>query len=154
MDKARATAKDETIAFEPGRLGPDLNEKKVLIVEDDYFSQKLFDKIVGDNLTDITPIFAVNFEDATKWLISNHGIQLAIFDIFLEDQRTGLDLYRQCMLNDEWRIPIIITSAISERELLELVGPDLPRPIFLKKPFRPEHCATLIKSILNPELKS
>lgn len=145
---------DGTIVFELGRLSLNSNFKKILILEDDHFSQRLFDKIISENLEGITPLFAENCTDAQLALVRNEGIQLGILDIYLDEGKTGLDLYRHCLKKRNWQIPLIVTSAISEGELSELVGTDVPMPIFLKKPFRPDYCAALIKSILNQEIRT
>lgn len=144
-------ATKRNLVFEPGKLSPRSEQRQILILEDDHFSQKMFDKIVADNLWDIEPVFAESCIEAQNALVRNHGIQLGILDVYLDDGKTGIDLYRQCMKKRDWEIPFIVTSAISERELIQLVGLDIPMPIFLKKPFHPEYCAALIKSILNQE---
>ena len=70
---------------------------------------------------------------------------LIIADIFLEDDRSGLDLwlkYGSPMEN------MIVVSGMDYRKVLRYLGPESDRPIFFQKPLNWSQCAKTIRNYI------
>jgi DNA-binding response OmpR family regulator len=113
---------------------------RILIVEDDFESQKYFEIILKKK-------FDVDFCDTKKSMysfLSNQDYDVIVMDISLKDGVNGVDLIKELKRNtSDINIPIICLSAHTFREdrlKAEMAGAD----IYLTKPIKSQ---TLIKAI-------
>lgn len=144
MEAVQASATKQYPTF-IDRLDPMKSVSKALIVEDDPFSQKFFSKVLSDKYEDLKIIFVKNYESALNAINNLGGFDLAILDIFLAGDKSGVDLYKT-LLKLEDPPTIIMTSALEPEEYIKLFPKELAPPPFLKKPFRPEDCVDLIEA--------
>lgn len=123
--------------------------RKVLIVEDDPFSQRLFANILLAVDSQLDILFAENCTEAESYLILyHHAIDLVILDVYLSDERTGIDFYK-ILTHFDIEVPILITSSISESQLIDLLQKEkLRRVPFLQKPFHPDLCTSALLTLI------
>ncbi len=135
------------------------NFKNVLIVEDDIEMSTLIDRVI--KRIDSTAIldWSASAEDAIQMIRKEFDqgslkpYDLIIADIYLDGQKTGLDLLELCSSLYP-KIPFILTSANDISSYLKVMV--FPNPVhFLKKPFHPGDLRNLImKYSVNSDLLS
>lgn len=125
---------------------------RVLIVEDDPFSRKLFSKILKSNYQNIQLITSSSYQDAITALNKYKQFDLVVLDIYLGSDGSGIDFYLQLLYSDPKPV-VIMTSALEQEEYLKLFPEGVTAPPFLKKPFRPEHCIDLVEIFTDGELR-
>ncbi len=118
--------------------------KKVIIVEDDAFSQKILENTIYAYNPDLYCFFAKN-EEETLNILEHYKCQLVIADYFLEGNKTGLDV-----CNDVRELypdtKCIIVSKIGREQFKELAGRSLMSPPpFIEKPVK----INLMQEMLN-----
>lgn len=130
-----------------------LCKTSVLIIEDDPFSQKLFNSILTSNVANAEPHIVGTYDEALSFIKYNPPPHLIIMDVFLGEGPTGIDLYKYVKSINP-NIPIIITSVLDEKRLMDLLGHEQSPPPFLRKPFQFDLCGILIESMINKGTKS
>lgn len=144
MAKPGETAK---YAFDEVKHRIQVDERHVLIIEDDQFAQKLFCNILTSQVNHVVPHVVSTFDEALRF-IHNHGqIHLIIMDVFLGEGRTGIDLFR-FVSQTRPELPVVLTSVLDEKRFRDLLGESASTPPFLRKPFHPDLCAVLVGSLL------
>ena len=107
-----------------------MSKVKILVVEDEII---IADNIC-DTLTDLgyeTLEPAINFTEAVE-LIESESPDIAILDIQLSVQKTGIDLARK--INEDYNFPFIFLTSNSDTVTLNEAKKVMP-PAFLVKPF-------------------
>ena len=106
-----------------------MNDKHILLVEDDETLQALIEKLLVNN--DYVVSKAVNIEEAKK-LVKLFLFDLIILDVMLPDS-TGLDFYENSIKN-RVNTPVIFLSALSNVDD-RVTGLELGADDYIGKPF-------------------
>ena len=106
-----------------------MNDKHILLVEDDETLQALIEKLLVNN--DYVVSKAVNIEEAKK-LVKIFLFDLIILDVMLPDS-TGLDFYKNTIKN-RVNTPVIFLSALSNVDD-RVTGLELGADDYIGKPF-------------------
>ena len=106
-----------------------MNDKHILLVEDDETLQALIEKLLVNN--DYIVSKAVNIEEAKK-LVKLFLFDLIILDVMLPDS-TGLDFYENTIKN-RVNTPVIFLSALSGVDD-RVTGLELGADDYIGKPF-------------------
>ena len=106
-----------------------MNDKHILLVEDDETLQNLIEKLLINN--DYVVSKAVNIEEAKK-LVKLFLFDLIILDVMLPDS-TGLDFYENTIRN-RLSTPVIFLSALSNADD-RVSGLELGAEDYIGKPF-------------------
>ena len=106
-----------------------MNDKHILLVEDDETLQALIEKLLVNN--DYIVSKAINIEEAKK-LIKLFLFDLIILDVMLPDS-TGLDFYQNSIKN-RVNTPVIFLSALSAVDD-RVTGLELGADDYIGKPF-------------------
>ena len=106
-----------------------MNDKHILLVEDDETLQALIEKLLINN--DYVVSKAVNIEEAKK-LVKLFLFDLIILDVMLPDS-TGLDFYENTIKN-RFNTPVIFLSALSNVDD-RVTGLELGADDYIGKPF-------------------
>ena len=106
-----------------------MNDKHILLVEDDETLQALIEKLLVNN--DYVVSKAVNIEEAKK-LVKLFLFDLIILDVMLPDS-TGLDFYENSIKN-RVNTPVIFLSALSNVDD-RVTGLELGAEDYIGKPF-------------------
>ena len=106
-----------------------MNDKHILLVEDDETLQALIEKLLVNN--DYVVFKAVNIEEAKK-LVKLFLFDLIILDVMLPDS-TGLDFYENTIKN-RVNAPVIFLSALSNVDD-RVTGLELGADDYIGKPF-------------------
>tara|TARA_B100000242_G_scaffold222737_1_gene163576 strand:- start:14 stop:682 length:669 start_codon:yes stop_codon:yes gene_type:complete len=106
-----------------------MNDKHILLVEDDETLQNLIEKLLVNNEYVVSK--AVNIEEAKK-LVKLFLFDLIILDVMLPDS-TGLDFYENTIRN-RFSTPVIFLSALSNVDD-RVTGLELGADDYIGKPF-------------------
>ena len=106
-----------------------MNDKHILLVEDDETLQALIEKLLINNNYIVSK--AVNIEEAKK-LVKLFLFDLIVLDVMLPDS-TGLDFYENTIKN-RVNIPVIFLSALSNVDD-RVTGLELGADDYIGKPF-------------------
>ena len=106
-----------------------MNDKHILLVEDDEILQDLIEKLLINNHYVVSK--AVNIEEAKK-LVKLFLFDLIILDVMLPDS-TGLDFYENAIKN-RINTPVIFLSALSNVDD-RVTGLELGAEDYIGKPF-------------------
>jgi response regulator of citrate/malate metabolism len=123
-----------------------LTTPHILIVEDDPFSQRLFTNIINDTYQNLNISIVSSYEQARDVLSSNQKIKLAIIDIYLESEKSGIDLLKFIKFSHP-HATVIITSSLSKDKAFDLMSSFDELPTYLQKPFSPKECQTVLKNL-------
>lgn len=137
-----------------------LQNKKILVIEDDKTMTVLLGRVLLDMNSDIEIHWAVSLEQAVKQLIQNTDIEqnqpyaLVIADIFLEGNGTGLDFFK-LMKETYPSIPFLVISSLAFDQVFDALdgGTDRSQLTYLRKPFGYNQCKEKVQEILT-ELQS
>lgn len=128
--------------------GPD--RLKVLVVEDDFAMQPLWERIIHA----VSPRAIIRWahsEEGAEALIENRrqageSFDLIVTDIFLDGERNGVDLWKK--YGGEETL-FLFTSGISPKEFSKMIGDyENEYPVLLQKPVRPRESADSIRMLL------
>lgn len=119
---------------------------RVLIVEDDPFSQKLFSHMANDVFPECQILIAPDYNEARKLLIENENFDLAVIDVFLDGDRSGIDVLN-FLRRTNTNISILMTSNLPPETFYDLANPNLPKPVYLRKPFHPDSCRYIMEEL-------
>ena len=123
-----------------------MNDKHILLVEDDEALQTLIEKLLKNNGYLISK--AINIEEARK-LIGFFQFDLIILDVMLPDS-SGLDFYKNTIRN-RVNSPVIFLSALSDVDN-RVTGLELGADDYIGKPFDSRELLLKIKkNILNKQ---
>ena len=106
-----------------------MNDKHILLVEDDEALQILIEKLLKNNGYLVSK--AINIEEAKK-LIEFFQFDLIILDVMLPDS-SGLDFYKNTIRN-RVNSPVIFLSALSDVDN-RVTGLELGAEDYIGKPF-------------------
>ena len=106
-----------------------MNDKHILLVEDDETLHALIEKLLINNNYVVSK--AINIEEAKK-LIKLFIFDLIILDVMLPDS-TGLDFYKD-LIKDRINTPVIFLSALSNVDD-RVTGLELGADDYIGKPF-------------------
>ena len=120
--------------------------QKALIVEDDPFSQKYFQKVLHDRFPDLYTVVTEDYDSALNAILREGKFDIVILDIYLGGDKDGIDIYRT-LLRLHHKPVIVMTSALEPERYLQLFPRGIQAPPFLKKPFRPDECTAIIKDV-------
>jgi len=138
---------DKNLNFQP---------QKVLIVEDDPFSNHLFRKILNEHYSNIQLIPCSSYSEAQAAYNTHGAFDLIILDIFLDEDGTGVDFYKK-ILGGHMRLnqknTVIMTSALEISDYRKFFPNDMIPPPYLKKPFSAETCIDLVEIFTGGDLK-
>ena len=123
-----------------------MNDKHILLVEDDEALQILIEKLLKNNGYLVSK--AINIEEAKK-LIEFFQFDLIILDVMLPDS-SGLDFYENTIKN-RVNSPVIFLSALSDVDN-RVTGLELGAEDYIGKPFDSRELLLKIKkNILNKQ---
>ena len=123
-----------------------MNDKHILLVEDDEALQILIEKLLKNNGYLVSK--AINIEEAKK-LIEFFQFDLVILDVMLPDS-SGLDFYENTIKN-RVNSPVIFLSALSDVDN-RVTGLELGAEDYIGKPFDSRELLLKIKkNILNKQ---
>ena len=106
-----------------------MNDKYILLVEDDESLQELIEKLLTNNNYNVTK--AINIEEAKK-LVKLFLFDLIILDVMLPDS-SGLDFYKNTIKN-RINSPVIFLSALGNVDD-RVTGLELGADDYIGKPF-------------------
>ena len=120
-----------------------MNDKHIMLVEDDIILQKLINKLLSNNKYIVS--IAKNIQEADK-LLNLFIFDLLILDVMLPDS-SGLDFYKNSIKN---RIgsPVIFLSALSDVDD-RVTGLELGADDYIGKPFDSRELLLKIKKNLS-----
>lgn len=91
-----------------------MNRQKVLLVEDDVWLKELYSDAIKKH--DSTELVLVSSAEEALDAIDSHKIDLIVLDMFLPEHN-GIELLHEiASYEDSSRIPVIILSAVHERD--------------------------------------
>jgi CheY-like chemotaxis protein len=120
---------------------------KALVIEDDFFSKKLFGSIILDNLDGVDVFYAKDYESAIELLNEGELFSLVIIDINLEGTKNGIDIYKAIEKSKQNPI-VIMTSTYEPTVYKSFFSKGLKAPPYLKKPFSPLNCMYMIEALI------
>lgn len=130
-----------------------LQQRRILIVEDDLSNQPLWQYIIDRVGNPIKHHWATNIQEAEELIEKNNGnltpFDLIISDIFLPGPKTGLDLWERHYSSQKGKI--ILVSGIEQNEIMNYIGKQQGRPTFLSKPIAIDDSIITIYNLLNRE---
>ena len=119
-----------------------MNDKHILLVEDDEALQSLIEKLLINN--GYTVSLAINIAEAEK-LIRLFIFDLIILDVMLPDN-TGLNFYEN-MIKNRIDTPVIFLSALSDVDD-RIAGLELGADDYIGKPFDPKELLLRVKNVI------
>jgi response regulator of citrate/malate metabolism len=126
---------------------------RVLIVEDDLALTTVIDQVLYTIDPHIKCDWVTSAEQAAakiKEMISessDHPYDLILADIFLEGNKSGLELWEFC--RDQFPdMPIVLTSALPVDKFLNSIGENMICPPYLPKPFHLGECRQVLEGML------
>lgn len=125
-----------------------MNNKHILLVEDDETLQSLIEKLLINNNYVVSK--AINIEEAKK-LVNLFIFDLIILDVMLPDS-TGLDFYEKTIKN-RVNTPVIFLSALSNVDD-RVTGLELGADDYIGKPFDTRELLLKIKKNISKKLSS
>ncbi len=126
------------------------NPKKVLLVEDDLDLSAVLNRVIFSIDPAIILDWCTSAEEAVQIVGSDYDLIIA--DVYLDGEKSGLELWRICQKKNV-NAKIIFTSA-TNREKVFQHSPIIERScLFIQKPFAIEDCRALIVQTLFPELE-
>ena len=125
-----------------------MNDKHILLVEDDETLQTLIEKLLINNHYVVSK--AVNIEEAKK-LVKLFLFDLIILDVMLPDS-TGLDFYENAIKN-RINTPVIFLSALSNVDD-RVTGLELGAEDYIGKPFDSRELLLKIKKNISKKQSS
>ena len=123
-----------------------MNDKHILLVEDDETLQSLIEKLLINNNYVVSK--AINIEEAKK-LVNLFIFDLIILDVMLPDS-TGLDFYEKTIKN-RVNTPVIFLSALSNVDD-RVTGLELGADDYIGKPFDTRELLLKIKKNISKKL--
>ncbi len=123
-----------------------MNNKHILLVEDDETLQSLIEKLLINNNYVVSK--AINIEEAKK-LVKLFLFDLIILDVMLPDS-TGLDFYEKTIKN-RLNTPVIFLSALSNVDD-RVTGLELGADDYIGKPFDTRELLLKIKKNISKKL--
>ncbi len=123
-----------------------MNDKHILLVEDDETLQSLIEKLLINNNYVVSK--AINIEEAKK-LVDLFIFDLIILDVMLPDS-TGLDFYEKTIKN-RVNIPVIFLSALSNVDD-RVTGLELGAEDYIGKPFDTRELLLKIKKNISKKI--
>ena len=106
--------------------------KKILIIEDDFFSFEVMQAFVGEYDKGLTCFFASNEADALD-IMSRYNCDLVIADYFLNNNETGLSICQKIREHNQ-RVSFLIVSSLKSYQYQEILKYSNFEPAFLEKP--------------------
>lgn len=109
------------------------NELHILIIEDEL----LIAEMLKDMLLDLgykVAAVARNYKKAVEHLSNGTGINFAILDINLNEEKTGIDIAN--LIRDQYKIPFIFLTSYSDKQTFIEAASTRPEA-YLIKPFKP-----------------
>ena len=125
-----------------------MNNKHILLVEDDETLQSLIEKLLINNNYVVSK--AINIEEAKK-LVNLFLFDLIILDVMLPDS-TGLNFYEKTIKN-RVNTPVIFLSALSNVDD-RVTGLELGADDYIGKPFDTRELLLKIKKNISKKLSS
>jgi DNA-binding NtrC family response regulator len=131
------------------------DHRSVFVIEDDLELSTIMDRILRSIDPEIHLSWATSVDEALAALslatLQRHArpYDLIIADVFLEGERTGLDLWKFCHLeypDVQW----VLTSGSGFEGCLSSFGADNECPPFLHKPFSANEARQLFQDLLYP----
>jgi two-component system, cell cycle response regulator DivK len=120
-----------------------LDNKKILVAEDEYFNFRYIERILRD--THVNLVWARNGEEAVSCYANDHSIELILMDIRMPGI-SGIDAFRQIRSVDK-SVPVIAQTAYSfadnEEDLLDAGFSE-----YISKPIQREELITKIERLL------
>lgn len=108
-----------------------MEQKNILLVEDDFLNRRLSKKILLDNNYKVWE--AKNYMEALE-ILKKEKIDLAILDINLgANEKDGITLAQQ--INDKFMVPFIYLTAYDNTEIIGKAISTLPKS-YLTKPYK------------------
>jgi response regulator of citrate/malate metabolism len=127
------------------------NSPRILIVEDDKTLEPVWSSIASKADKQSQIDWATSELEAEDLIFESmrdgHQYDLVVIDIFLEGQRTGLDLYEK--FGHLFHNKMIITSGTDYRNYAEYLSTGSSAPYCIEKPFKPDECLEIIKKMLH-----
>ena len=123
-----------------------MNDKHILLVEDDETLQSLIEKLLINNNYVVSK--AINIEEAKK-LVDLFIFDLIILDVMLPDS-TGLDFYEKTIKN-RVNTPVIFLSALSNVDD-RVTGLELGADDYIGKPFDTRELLLKIKKNISKKI--
>ncbi len=123
---------------------------KVLIVEDNPITSMDLSEILGQHGFEVVGI-AKSYDEAMI-LFEQNPCDLALTDISLSGEKTGIDFAQYLQKNNNHRIPVVFLTANSDIEIKNSAFELMPAA-FLLKPFKPENLLNALELAFNNSLK-
>ncbi len=128
--------------------------QRLLVVEDDVALSFLVERLALNINPEIKVDWVTSAEQAVPLLKAKNGqckYDLIFADIFLDGERSGLDLWSFCQEEFPW-VPVVVTSAMPMDRFFSTIGPNSVSPTYLPKPFLPRECFQVLKGMLNESI--
>lgn len=123
---------------------------KILVVEDDQTLWPFWDNILRTSLMKVEVDWTTNEAEAEKLIRFRYQEEdpydLVISDIFLEGNKTGIDLWNRY---GEAAKNFIFVSGMHLSRYDFLMSLEFGYPVYLQKPLQPSKCRELIRSLVN-----
>ena len=126
------------------------NTFNILVVEDEVILAEMTEYMLLELNYSIAGIVN-NFESAIQILSNSHDIDMAILDIGLDGEKSGLDLGRE--INEKFHIPFIYLTSSFDPETIELAAQTSPAG-YLLKPYTKEDLFSTIEMVKQKKLQS
>lgn len=123
------------------------NSENLLIVEDSEEQRRLSQRLLGHLGYDI--VCVENGRACIEYL-KNHGVDLVLLDMIMEEDFDGLDTYKE-IRKIQPELPVIIVSGFSESERIK-EAIELGVKQLVKKPFRLNTIGRVIREVLRDEI--
>jgi DNA-binding response OmpR family regulator len=130
--------------------------QRFLVVEDDQELCTVLSGVIHSINRDAEVDWATSAEQARALVAARtaeggKGYDLALVDVFLEGEVSGIDFWRD--LQEKLpEVPIVMTSSMPMHKFFTAIGVDSVAPPFLEKPFKPEECRRVIREILSDDV--
>lgn len=108
------------------------NNKKILIIEDDFISFEFIQKLITDHESGVDCFFAATEVDALD-IMKSFECDLVIADYFLENDENGLTICQKIRKLNH-RTAFLIVSSLKYNQYQELLKYSIVEPAFLEKP--------------------
>jgi len=126
---------------------------QILIVEDDLALTTVIDQVLYTIDPHIKCEWVTSAEQAAAKIkerlseSTDHPYDLILADIFLEGNKSGLELWEFC--RDQFPdMPIVLTSALPVDKFLASIGESMICPPYLPKPFHAGECRQVLEGML------
>jgi two-component system, cell cycle sensor histidine kinase and response regulator CckA len=124
---------------------PNATSGIILVVDDETALRNLICRSL--NAQGFETLSAANGDEAIEQVRAHPEINAVVLDLTMPN-KDGLEVYLE-LQKDYPKLKVMLMSGYSEQSIASKLGPDVPAPAFLNKPFRVAELLSLLSQVLS-----